>query len=392
MTNTDDRAATSTPVPAGMEPTSINIPDSVVDDLHRRLDHARWPDQLPDVGWDYGTDLATLQDLCRTWRDDYDWRATEARLNAWPQFRTEIDGSPIHVIVARSAEPDAMPLLLTHGWPGSVTEFLEVIEPLRDPAAHGGDAADAFHVVVPSLPGFGFSGPTTSTGWDVKRVAEAWAELMARLGFDRYLAQGGDWGSFVSTWLGLVDPEHLAGIHLNMAVGFPGDGEVTEEETADLLAMGEFLQTGCAYQEIQGKNPQTLAYGLVDSPVGLAGWILEKFWAWTDHDGDLFEAVGKQAILDNLTTYWVTGTAGSAARIYFETMARDRFGTHDAKVEVPTALAQFPAEITRPPRSWVEGAYDLQRYTRYDRGGHFAALEEPDLLVLDIREFARTLR
>ena len=215
---------------------------------------------------------------------------------------------------------------------------------------------------------------------------------MARLGFDRYLAQGGDWGSFVSTWLGLVDPEHLAGIHLNMAVGFPGDGELTESEGVDLAEMGEFLANGCAYQEIQGKNPQTLAYGLADSPAGLAGWILEKFWAWTDHDGNLFDAVSEQAILDNLTSYWVTGTIGSSTRIYFETMRTGRFATHDAKVEVPTAVAQFPAEITRPPRSWVEAGYNLVRYTRFDRGGHFAALEEPDLLIGDLRAFARTLR
>ena len=284
------------PVPDGFEATSIAIPDELLDDLRLRLGHTRWPDELPDVGWDYGTDMSTLQALCRTWRDTYDWRPTEARLNAWPQYRTTIGGTPIHVIVARSPEPDAMPLLLTHGWPGSVTEFLDVIEPLRDPVAHGGDAADAFHVVVPSLPGFGFSGPTTGPGWDVKAVAEAWAELMSRLGFDRYLAQGGDWGSFVSTWLGLVDPEHLAGIHLNMAVGFPGDGELTESEGVDLAEMGEFLANGCAYQEIQGKNPQTLAYGLADSPAGLAGWILEKFWAWTDHDGNLFDAVSEQAV------------------------------------------------------------------------------------------------
>ena len=380
------------PVPDGFEATSIAIPDELLDDLRLRLGHTRWPDELPDVGWDYGTDMSTLQALCRTLRDTYDWRPTEARLNAWPQYRTTIGGTPIHVIVARSPEPDAMPLLLTHGWPGSVTEFLDVIEPLRNPVAHGGDAADAFHVVVPSLPGFGFSGPTTGPGWDVKAVAEAWAELMSRLGFDRYLAQGGDWGSFVSTWLGLVDPEHLAGIHLNMAVGFPGDGELTESEGVDLAEMGEFLANGCAYQEIQGKNPQTLAYGLADSPAGLAGWILEKFWAWTDHDGNLFDAVSEQAILDNLTSYWVTGTIGSSTRIYFETMRTGRFATHDAKVEVPTAVAQFPAEITRPPRSWVEAGYNLVRYTRFDRGGHFAALEEPDLLIGDLRAFARTLR
>jgi len=223
-------------------------------------------------------------------------------------------------------------------------------------------------------------------------LATARAELMARLGYTRYLAQGGDWGSFVSTWLGLVDPEHLAGIHLNMAVGFPTDAPMSDEEAEDLAAMGEFLNTGCAYQEIQGKNPQTLAYGLVDSPAGLAGWILEKFWAWCDHDGDVFEAVSRQAVLDNLTTYWVTGTAGSAARIYYETMATKRFGIHEARVEVPTALAQFPAEITRPPRSWVEAAYNLVQYNRYDRGGHFAALEQPDLLIEDVRIFARTLR
>jgi microsomal epoxide hydrolase len=285
---------------------------------------------------------------------------------------------------------------MTHGWPGSVSEFLDIIGPLTDPRSHGGDPADAFHVVAPSIPGYAWSGPTTEPGWDVRRVAEAWATLMARLGYERYGAQGGDWGSIISSQLGLVDPAHLIGLHLNMLIAFPPDPTaitLTDEEAADVAGVMTFLQTGTAYQEIQGKNPQTLGYGLTDSPAGLAGWIAEKFHHWTHHpDGDLETAVTRDQLLTNITVYWVTNTINSSIRLYCESQRSGRFGPAGEKVEVPTAAAIFPGEIFRTPKPYAETGYNLVRYNRFDRGGHFAALEEPDLLIDDVRAFFRELR
>ncbi len=379
-----------------LQPFRVDVPDAVLADLRDRLDRTRWPDQIPGSGWSYGTDRAYLQELCEYWRTSFDWRAQEARFNRWPHFLTHLDGQQVHFIHARSPEPDAMPLLITHGWPGSVSEFLDVIGPLSDPRAHGGDPADAFHVVAPSIPGYAWSGPTTEPGWDVRRVAEAWAALMARLGYDRYGAQGGDWGSMISTQLGVVDAEHLAGIHVNMLLAFPPDPSqitLTDEEAADVAAAMTFLQTGAAYQEIQGKNPQTLGYGLTDSPAGLAGWIAEKFHHWTHHpDGDLETAVTRDQVLTNITVYWVTNTINSSIRLYCESQRSGRFGPTGERVEVPTGAAVFPGEIFRIPKAYGETAFNLTRYTRFDRGGHFAALEEPDLLIDDVRAFFRTVR
>jgi microsomal epoxide hydrolase len=378
-----------------IRPFRIEVPEDVLDDLRERLARTRWPDQIPGSGWDYGTDRAYLQDLCETWRTGFDWRAQEERFNRWPHFLTEIDGQQVHFIHARSPEPDALPLLITHGWPGSVSEFLDVIDPLRDPASHGGDARDAFHVVCPSLPGYGWSGPTVEPGWDVRRVAEAWRTLMARLGYERYGAQGGDWGAMVSAQLALVDPDHMVGLHSNMLLSFPSDTsgiELSETEMADLMAAGEFMQTGAAYQEIQGKNPQTLGYALTDSPAGLAGWIVEKFRAWTDNDGSPEDAVSRDQILTNLTVYWVTKTINSSIRLYCESQRSGRFGPTTEYVKVPTAAAVFPREIFRIPRAYAERGFNLVRYTRFDRGGHFAALEEPDLLIEDVRAFFREVR
>jgi pimeloyl-ACP methyl ester carboxylesterase len=376
-----------------VRPFRIEVADEVLDDLRDRLGRTRWPDQIPGSGWGYGTDRAYLQDLCEHWRTTFDWRAQEERLNRWPHGLTDIDGQTIHLLHARSPEPDALPLVVTHGWPGSVTEFLDVVGPLSDPGSHGADPADAFHVVCPSLPGYGWSGPTTEPGWDVGRVAGAWKELMARLGYDRYGAQGGDWGAMVTSELALLDADHLAGIHLNMLIALPVEGvELDEQEQADVAAVMSFFETGTAYQQIQGKNPQTLGYGLTDSPAGLAGWIVEKFWAWTDHDGGLEDAVDRNALLTNLTVYWVTGTINSSIRLYCETQRSGRFGPAGRRVEVPTAAAVFPRELFKAPRGYAEAAYDLRRYTRFDRGGHFAALEEPDLLVEDVRTFFRDLR
>ena len=378
-----------------IRPFQIEVSDDDIEDLRDRLSRTRWPDQIPNSSWDYGTDLAYLQELCEHWATKFDWRAQEERFNRWPHFLTEIDGQQIHFIHARSDEPDALPLIITHGWPGSVAEFLDVIEPLRDPRNHGGDPQDAFHVICPSIPGYGWSGPTRESGWDVKRVAEAWKVLMARLGYDWYGAQGGDWGAFISGQLAALDPEHMVGLHSNLLLAFPpnaGEIELTEQEVADLAAAGEFMQKGSAYQEIQGKNPQTLGYGLTDSPAGLAGWITEKFWAWTDNDGDVEQAVTREQLLTNLSVYWFTKTINSSVRLYCESQRTGRFGTQGEKVTVPTAAAVFPKEILRIPRKYAEETFNVVRFTRYDRGGHFAALEEPDLYIKDVREFFRTLR
>ncbi len=373
----------------------VEVPDSVLDDLRTRLANTRWPDEIPDQGWRYGTSLAYLRELCETWRTAYDWRTYEARFNQWDHVLTEIDGTQVHAIHAPSPEPGALPLVITHGWPGSVSEFLDVIDPLRDPRAHGGDPADAFHVVAPSIPGYGWSGPTRDPGWDVYRVAQATAELMHRLGYDRYGAQGGDWGSMVSSQLGVVDAAHVCGVHVNMPLGRPPENgpELTEAEQAGLAHMGTFMETGSAYQQIQGKNPQTLGYGLTDSPAGLAGWIVEKFHHWTHHpDGDLETAVTRDQILTNLTVYWVTGTINSSVRLYFETMGSGAQRPPFDRVDVPTGCAIFPGELVQMPRSWAEQMYNIVHWERYDRGGHFAALEEPDLYLQDVRKFFRLVR
>jgi microsomal epoxide hydrolase len=370
----------------------IDVPEAVLEDLRARLQATHWPDEIADQGWTYGASLAYVRDLCDTWATKFDWRAQEAKFNRWPNHLTDIDGQQVHFIHARSPEPNAFPLIITHGWPGSVSEFLDVIEPLRDPSGHGGDPADAFHVVVPSIPGYGWSGPTTTPGWDVRRVAGAWAVLMARLGYDRYGAQGGDWGSMISSQLAVVDPDHVAGLHVNMVIGMPGEGELTAEEQADLDDTSKFMNDGGAYQQIQGKNPQTLGYGLTDSPAGLAGWISEKFHHWTHHpDGDLETAVTRDQILTNLSVYWVTKTINSSVRLYFESQRSGRFPPFEP-VSVATGCAIFPGELVKMPEAWARNLYNVTRYTRFDRGGHFAALEEPDLFVDDVRAFFRTVR
>ncbi|MEL7208752.1 MAG: alpha/beta hydrolase, partial [Actinomycetota bacterium] len=296
-------------------------------------------------------------------------------------------------IHARSPVEGATPLLISHGWPGSVVEFLEIIDPLRDPAAHGGDPDDAFHVIAPSLPGYGWSGPTHDTGWDPARIADCFAALMARLGYDRFVAQGGDWGAMISTQLGLRHGDRLDGIHLNLVIAVPPPDitDFTDEELAGLTAGAEYLQSGSGYAQIQGTKPQTLGYALTDSPAGLAGWIVEKFHAWTDHDGDLETAVDRDQLLANLSAYWFTRTANSSARLYYEAMQSDLFGLQPGVVEVPTAGAIFPAEIVRPSRRFAEAAFHIVHWTEFDEGGHFAAMEQPEALVGDIRSFVRGL-
>jgi pimeloyl-ACP methyl ester carboxylesterase len=379
-----------------VRPFTIAVPDAVIDDLRDRLARTRWPDQIPGSGWDYGTDLDTLQQLCEYWRTEYDWRAAERELNQWPQFTTEIDDIHLHFLHVRSPHAGAIPLCITHGWPGSVAEFTEIIGRLTDPTAHGGDAADAFHVIAPSMPGYGFSGPTTITGVDIRRVAATNAALMARLGYERYGAQGGDWGGIATAHLGQLDAEHLLGIHVNMAVPRPPEGDpmagVQPDEVQGLVDMAHFRDHETGYQRIQGTKPQTLAYGLTDSPAGLAGWILEKFRTWSDCDGDVIGRFGWDRLLTNITIYWVTGTINSSMRLYCESTRSGGLGAIEGRVEVPTAIAMFPHELYRPPRAWCEQVYDVQQFTHMPSGGHFAAMEEPDLLVDDIRRFFRRFR
>ncbi len=379
-------------------PFRIEVPDDVLADLRDRLARTRWPAQLDDAGWDYGTELSYLQELCAYWQNDFDWRAAEHGLNSWPQFETEVDGEHLHFIHARSPHADAVPLIITHGWPGSVVEFLDILGPLTDPVAHGGDAADAFHVVCPSMPGYGWSGPTHQQGWDIRRVAEANATLMARLGYERYGAQGGDWGAIATTLLGLADPDHLIGLHVNMVIAGPPTGStnpmqgLTEAEMQAVADMTHFQQQETGYQAIQGTKPQTLGYGLTDSPAGLAGWIVEKFRTWSDCNGDVESSFTKDELLTNITAYWVTNTISSSVRLYCESQRARANGPAPDFVEVPTGVAIFPKELYRAPRSWAEAAYNIKHWTVMPRGGHFAAMEEPELLVDDIRAFFRLVR
>jgi microsomal epoxide hydrolase len=380
------------PDQAAIQPFRIDIAQADLDDLRDRLARTRWPDQLAGVGWDYGIPLDYVRELAEYWRTGYDWRVHEARLNAFDQFTTVIDGQRVHFLHVRSAEPDALPLIITHGWPGSIVEFMNIIGPLTNPAADGGDPADAFHLVVPSIPGYGFSGPTRERGWDVRRVARAWAALMERLGYSRYGAQGGDWGSSISRELGLIAPGHLSGVHLNMLFArVPEDaGELTEEETRRLQALKTFRSTGSGYGAIQSTRPQTLAYGLTDSPAGQLAWITEKFGEWTD-GGRPDEAVDRDQLLTNVTLYWLTATAGSAARLYYEAAQSGAWGP-PAISTVPTGVAVFPREIAPAIRRFAELSNPIVHWSEFDRGGHFAAMEVPDLLIGDIRDFFRPLR
>jgi epoxide hydrolase len=381
-----------------IRPFHITIPQSDLDDLTDRLARTRWPSELPGVGWSRGVPLGYLKDLAEYWRTGYDWRAWEAKLNAWPQFTTEIDGANVYFIHVRSPEPDSLPLVLTHGWPGSVVEFLDVIGPLTDPRAYGGDPADAFHVVIPAIPGYGFSGPTHEAGWDSARVARAWAELMRRLGYERYGAQGGDWGAFVAPELGRAAPEHVVGVHVNAAtMGFIPYGPVddvelatfTDAEKQRLQRLGNFLSDGNGYFQIQATRPQTLAYALTDSPVGQLAWIAEKFNAWSYPADELPEqAIDRELILTDVMLYWLTGTAGSSAASYYENMHASNWNQQPATT--PTGVAVFAEDVAI--RRYAERGNNIVHWSEFDRGGHFAALEAPDLLVGDIRAFFRSLR
>ncbi len=374
-----------------ISPYRIDIPQGALDDLRDRLGRTRWPDELPGVGWDLGVPLDYLKGLAGYWATTYDWRGQEATLNEFAQFATVIDDQNVHFLHVRSPEPEALPLLITHGWPGSIAEFLDIISPLTDPAAHGGDPADAFHVIAPSIPGFGFSGPTHETGWNTVRVARAWAELMRRLGYERYGAQGGDTGALISPELGRIDPEHLAGIHVNNLLTFPS-GQLDNLSGADqgrLKLMQRWQNEMSGYASIQSTRPQTLAYALTDSPAGQLAWIVEKFKEWTDPAAGLPEdAVDRDRLLTDVTIYWLTATAGSSARLYYE--GAKSWGQANEPSAVPTGVAVFPMDITI--RSIAESQHNIVHWAEFDRGGHFAAMEAPDLLVADIREFFRPLR
>jgi pimeloyl-ACP methyl ester carboxylesterase len=373
-----------------IRPFKIEVPDAVLVDLRERLARTRWPDQIPGAGWDYGTDLAYLKQLCETWRTAYDWRKHEAALNRWPQFETTIDGQRVHFVHAKSKHPGAFPLLLTHGWPGSIVEFQKILPLLTSPES----PADAFHVVCPSLPGYGFSGPTHERGWDPERIARAEVELMRRLGYLRYGAQGGDWGSLVTGWIGKLDPTHCAGIHLNMLIAPPPpDGApLAPEEQQRIARSASFQNEGTGYQAIQGTKPQTLAYGLTDSPAGLAGWIVEKFRAWSDCHGDVESAFTRDELLTNLTVYWVTGTINASTRLYYEMRKSARMPFADGPITVPTGVALFPKELYNAPRAWAERVYAIRHWTVFEAGGHFAAMERPAELAADLRAFFRTVR
>ncbi len=375
-----------------IRPFRVAVNDDVLDDLRRRLRQTRWPDQIPGTGWAYGADIGYLRELCLYWESKYDWRAAEAELNAWPQFTTVIDGQPIHFIHARSPHPQARPLVLFHGWPSSAVEFLKVLGPLTDPVAHGGDAADAFHVVVPSLPGYGWSGPTTEPGWDMRRVAAACVALLDRLGYSTFGTHGGDWGSAISAEIARTVPERLFGLHLTMLITSglrPEDGDPTDEESALMAAQAVYNASEQGYIAVQSTKPQSLAVGLNDSPAGLAAWIVEKLRTWTDNDGDLESALTRDEILTWLTTYWVTGTAGSSARLYYETARAGLLGPAPGRVTVPTGVAVLPKELYRTSRRIAEHHYNVQRWTELPRGGHFPAAEQPELLVGELRQFFR---
>ena len=380
-------------------PFRIDVPDADLADLRDRLRRTRWPDRETVDDWSQGAPLAWVRDLCQYWASGYDWRAREARLNSFPQFRTSIDGLDLHFLHVRSPHDGALPLILTSGWPGSVTEFSQVIGPLTDPAGHGGDPADAFHVVCPSLPGYGFSGKPAGTGWNVQRIAAAWATLMARLGYPRYGAQGSDWGTSVTTSLGQQDTAHLAGIHVMPPIAPPDPAtldDLTEAEQTSLAELREAAAHESGYSAEQSTRPQTAGYGLVDSPAGLAAWIGEKFWSWTDHDGSLDTVISRDDLLDDLMLYWLPGTAASSARLYWESFAQvsDWFTSAVTDtVDVPTGCTVFPREVPHPSRRWAAKRYtDIRHWSEPARGGHFAALEQPDTFVDEVRTFFRLVR
>ena len=381
-----------------VRPFTIAVEDSVLEDLQQRLADTRWPDEIPNTGWDYGSNLAYLKELVEHWRTKFDWRAQEAKLNAFSHFKSEVDGLDIHFIHEKGKGPNPIPLVITHGWPSCFFEMTKIIPLLADPASHGGDAADSFDVVAPSLPGFGFSDHAQDPGMEVQRVAGMWNKLMTEnLGYPKFAAQGGDIGSGVTARLGYAHADTLYGIHLTSITRptpylGPGSRPVTDAEQALIAQRDKWFADEGGYNHIQGTKPQTLAYGLNDSPVGLAAWIVEKYRTWSDCGGDVEKSYTKDELLTIVTIYWVTQTISSSTRMYFENQKNLWAMEKDQKVPAPAGMAMFPQEISKPPREWGERSYDVRRWTEMHSGGHFAALEEPQLLAEEVRAFFRDFR
>jgi epoxide hydrolase len=378
-----------------LDPFRIDVPQAQLDDLKQRLIRVRWPDAGPAQDWSQGVPLAAAEALVTHWREGYDWRRLERQANAYPQFRTRIDGLGFHLFHVRSPHRDALPIVLTHGWPGSFVEFLAVIDPLTDPTRHGGRAEDAFHVVIPSLPGFGFSGKPTERGWNVDRTARAWTILMQRLGYDKWVAQGGDWGSRVVHTLAQMRPPGLIAAHTNWPFVFPAEkpAQPTPAEAAAYADLQSFLDRETGYAKEQQTRPQTLGYALADSPSGQAMWIYEKFQAWTDNHGRPEDALSIDAMLDDISLYWLTDSAASSARFYLENVKPEPPSYSAGRIELPMAASIFPKEIYCPPRAWAEALWpNLIHWNELDRGGHFAAFEQPELFVEELRRAFRTIR
>jgi pimeloyl-ACP methyl ester carboxylesterase len=381
-------------MPVEVQPYRVHVPESELVELRQRLARTRWPEAAPVPGWTHGIPLDTVRELCRYWAQEYDWRAAEARLNTFPQYLVSVDGTAVHVLHARSPYPGALPLVLTHGWPGSVLELVDLVGPLTDPVRHGGGAQDAFDVVIPSLPGYGFSAKPTGPGWGIGRIAGTWAQLMATLGYDRYGAAGSDWGTSISSLLATLDPQHVAGIHLVPPLAGPdADDDLTAAERDAHAQLHERGRTSSAYSEVHRTAPQTIGYALLDSPAGLCAWLGEKLLAWSDPAGG---GLTRDQLLDQVTLYWLTGTAASSARLYAESIEQVSgwiTGADRHQVHVPVGASIFPAEVPRPSRRWAARRYpDIRYWAEHERGGHFPALEAPDLLIADLRAFFRPLR
>ena len=382
-----------------IRPFSIHVPQDVLDDLQIRLAETRWPDEIPDSGWDYGTNLSYMRELAQYWRTEYDWRAQERALNEFRNYRADLDGLGIHFIHQQGKGPDPFPLVISHGWPGSVVEMLRIIPMLTDPAAHGADPSDSFDVVVPSLPGYGFSDKPTERGMSNIRMAGIWHKLMTEgLRYQRFGAQGGDWGGMISSRLGFDFPESVAGVHLNLMTGVPAfrgdpDPPLTEAEREFMRRARRWFDDEGGYFHLQRTKPQTLGFGLNDSPVALAAWIIEKFRTWSDCGGNPENSYTRDELLTNIMLYWVNRNGPSSVRHYFFENRVDNWRFQPGeRVAVPCAVALFPVEINRPPREWAERTHNIQRWTVMPRGGHFAAMEQPALLAEDVRAFFRPLR